>query len=267
MSKNLLLVDTSSSFCYMACFVREGGYSWSKQFEILISLSTKETWGTTHNNFSLKGDRWLSDAIQFLLKQNNCKKFDYLALGEGPGFFTALRVGHVTLATLALLWDSELLHFSSLEFWHEFFNLNNQVVFALRANQNLFYIHSYVYCKNSKSKITSKTTSFLSMNTQQLIKFSQENPNQIICLWQESWNNHVVNKKFKNTQNQLLDNFENKIRENKKIISTPKLEEAFQNQKQNIPQCIEGDIQNKIITIQEFIPVYGHQVLISNYSK
>ncbi len=251
MSERLLFLDTSTSFSYLACFLRRGSL-WNKQTEILISLPTREILGQAQNHLSLEGDRWLSDSIQFLLKQNNCKKFEYIALGKGPGFFTSLRVGHIALATLALLWGSELLHFSSLSFWHEFFKLKNEIVFTLRANRNLFYTYS------KKLELASK--SFLSMQTQQLIEFAKENPNQKICLWQDPWNNHTTKKNIQSVQKQFLDDYKNKIQGSKNIIKTPDLKEAFQNQEQQIPQCIQGDIQKKTIAIQEFLPVYGHQI-------
>ncbi len=249
MAENLLLLEASTLFSYAAYFDNKNN-SWSKKSEILISLAEQKIFGKAQNTLSLNGDQWLSELIRYLLIKEKSKRFNYIVLGKGPGFFTSLRVAHTTCATLALLWESKTIHFPSLLFWREFFDIKNKALFALRVNQNLYYVDTG----------ESKTGSFTVMTTHQLIEFSEKNINKEIFLWQEPWQKRTVKK---NNQNKIIERNRaiSEIFKNSSKIKELSLEKKFKVKKKFIPIFLkENNIKNMQVEIQDFLPIYGHTI-------
>ena len=259
--KTLLLLDTSTSFAYSACFRKEGA-SWSKGSEVLVRTRSREALGEARGRVQFHGDRWLSELIQYLLQEEKLDRFDYLALGKGPGFFTSLRIGHVTLATLALLWKSMTLHFSSLLFWREFFGLHDKKnIFILRANQNLYYLDH---------KDNSSSVPFLTMNAHELAEFAKKNPTKKFFLWEEAWQSRSsaraqknVSKKVENPQSLGQKKEDGSRMLPKTLAKIPgirnlTLEESLASRENFVPDFLAKDsLESMGVGIHEFLPLYG----------
>ena len=255
--KTLLLLDTSTSFAYAACFQKKGA-SWSKGSEVLVRAGSGEALGEARGRVQFHGDRWLSELIKYLLEEERLDRFDYLALGKGPGFFTSLRIGHVTLATLALLWKSRTLHFSSLLFWREFFGLHDENnIFILRANQNLYYLDH---------QDSSRSVPFLTMNAHELGRFAKKNPTKKFFLWEEAWRSRSSARAQKN-RSKVDENPQSsgQKKEDRSCtlpktlgIKNLKLEENLARRQNFVPDFITKDaLESMGVGIHEFLPLYG----------
>ena len=136
---NILFIDTSTSFAYIAYLEFNGDY-FAQIREILFSLKEKkEVFSTLQDELHVEGDAWLYNILNELIQKENIDKINYIALGKGPGSFTSLRVSHSMMRTFSMLRKIKFLAFSSMEFWHRAFALQCNDLFLFRLNQNLYY--------------------------------------------------------------------------------------------------------------------------------
>lgn len=69
--------------------------------------------GTVIQSWSLLQGRSLSKSLFSLLQTFVNEKFDFIAVGQGPGTFTGTRVGAMAAQALAFGWKIPLIGFSS----------------------------------------------------------------------------------------------------------------------------------------------------------
>ena len=122
-SENTLIIEPAASWFFIAV-VSDGACKYHS-----VELVAK-------NN-----DAWLSIAVNKALAQASMNHAEQILLGAGPGSFTALRIAFSYVKARAWLQKSRISTFSSVDFWQSFFDEDEQV-FLLKANRNLYYAHN-----------------------------------------------------------------------------------------------------------------------------
>lgn len=82
-------------------------------------------------------DDWLYIEVKNFVKNQN--EIHVLALGEGPGSFTGLRVSFSFFRIWALLKDLPIVLVKSLSFWERILVEKSQTPLLIRANRNIFF--------------------------------------------------------------------------------------------------------------------------------
>ena len=91
--------------------------------------------------------KMLVPAIQELLKNNNLKisDLDFIALNEGPGSWTGLRIGFSTIKIICQINNIKLMVYSSFEVLMNKYKTNSGVFLVATNNSKFFY---NVYSEN-----------------------------------------------------------------------------------------------------------------------
>ncbi|MDH5721475.1 MAG: tRNA (adenosine(37)-N6)-threonylcarbamoyltransferase complex dimerization subunit type 1 TsaB [Spirochaetia bacterium] len=124
--REILAFDTSSRWFYVSLLREE-----SKSLKV-VDLTT--------DKIPRESDDWLHDIIQEKLALFINDKPDVLAVGQGPGSFTGLRIAYTYARVLGMLWEIPVISFSSIQLWKSAFNVQENDVFIIPANKNLFYV-------------------------------------------------------------------------------------------------------------------------------
>ncbi|MDH5717773.1 MAG: hypothetical protein OEZ22_09055 [Spirochaetia bacterium] len=109
-------------------------------------------------------DTWFYELLEEKLKSF---RPNAIAIGEGPGSFTGLRISYTYARILGMKWDIPIIPFHSLELWQSAFNISKNDFFIIPANKNVFYMYdlkkkkSYAVIKeNLKTYLHSKKNKF-----------------------------------------------------------------------------------------------------------
>ena len=232
-SKKILVIETSMSICYVSVYNIENNIiKLLDGQEYFIHLYPHPTLiKGDHTVFSkiestISKDNWLYSILYSILDHLQIQKVDYIAVGEGPGSFTALKISHVISKTLSMLWNSSIIPFSSLLFWRTMFLVPEASPFIFPINKNLYYGN------------LSASESFKALKKEEWVTLLQGTP----YVWLEAWTklNYVTEDIWENSI----------ILKQKDIIPT-------------IPPFLttELKIQKEVIPWQNLSPIYGHSIL------
>ena len=180
---NILFVDTSTAFAYIAYLELKKGHFFKPREILFSSRDHKKIFSTLRCELGIRGDAWLYGLLNKIAPERGLKEIDLIALGRGPGFFTALRIGHSMLRTLGMLHGIKFLSFSSMQFWHKVFSLEWNDIFLFRLNRNLYY----GYIPQGKPSFEALTQEEWLAFLREKNKTAKINEKKKLNVWLETW--------------------------------------------------------------------------------